>query len=89
MRSLGVPAGQWLASLAEAGHTAQPQVRGAYTKGRSSDSGPKNVLKVWVPSQLVSAVSAKIEDGLVRLAGVPGGVAGASGQTGPPPSASA
>jgi len=85
MRNLGVPAGDWLASLAEAGHTAQPQVRRVYTKHRSSNSRPKNVLEAWVPSQLVSAVSAKIEDGLVRLAGVPGGVAGAKWPDRPTP----
>ena len=34
MRRLGVPAGELLAGLAEAGHAALPQVLHAYTKGR-------------------------------------------------------
>ena len=77
IRCLGDPVGRWMADLATAGHVlVPPQVLKAWLTTKNG----KRLIHVllWVPAEIERAVSAKIKQGLVELAGVPGGAAAAT-----------
>jgi hypothetical protein len=77
IRRLGDPVGRWMADLATAGHVlVPPQVLKAWLTTKNG----KRLIHVllWVPAEIEGAVSAKIKQGLVELAGVPGGAAAAT-----------